>query len=190
MHYRILTAALLLSVAGVASATDLDLNLSDDTAEIGLSQTLQSQQPDTSRVGAAVLFNDDDDVVGSGFWHVTGNLRQGYEPLKFGAGVKAYLANLDAADTTVAALGIGGLLRLEIPQTTVPLAAVVEGHIAPAITTTGQGEGVEELIGRLEARFARNATAYIGYRYLNFEVNHHRDRRVDNGFLVGLRLGF
>lgn len=190
MRLKYVLAVLSLSVAGTASATDLDLNLGGDTAEIGLHQTLSAQAPDTTRVGGSVLFNDEDDIVGSGYLQVIGNLDQGFQPLKFGAGVKAYAADLDAADTTTGALGIGGLLRLDIAQTEVPLAVVAEGYVAPDITSTGRGQGVTELTGRFEARFARNATAYVGYRYLEFDVDNASDQDVDDDFLVGLRLSF
>lgn len=190
MWQRILIAAALAGIAGHASAAELDLSLSDDTAEIGVLGNPRAGNMDENRAGAALFFNDDSDIVGSGFWHVTGRLRQGFEPLKFGAGVKGYLADLDAADTTVGALALGGSLRLDIPNMQVPLAASVQGHIAPDITTTGRGDGMVELVSRLEARFARSASAYVGYRYLRFDLDNARDPRLDTNFHVGLRMQF
>lgn len=190
MRLQSALAALLLGVAGHAGATDLDLNLGSDTAEIGVRQPLKAQTPDTTRVGGSLLFNDESDIVGSGYLQVIGNLDQGFQPLKFGAGIKGYAADLDDADTTIGAVGIGGLLRLDIPQTEVPLAVVTEGYVAPDITSTGRGEGVLDLTARFEARFARNATAYVGYRYLEFDVDSANDREVDDDLMVGLRLSF
>ncbi|MES1943636.1 YfaZ family protein [Salinisphaera sp. PC39] len=190
MWQRILIAAALAGTAGHAAAMDLDLSLSDETAEIGVVGNPQTGASDRAEAGAALFFTDDSDFVGSGFWHITGRLREGFEPLKFGAGVKVYGADLDAADTTVGALALGGSLRYDIPNLQVPLAATVQGHMAPDITTTGRGDGMTELVGRVEARFARTASAYVGYRYLRFDVEHARDARLDTNFHVGLRMQF
>lgn len=190
MWQRIFIIAAAAAFAGPAAALDFDINLSSDTAEIGVSGSPAPGNVDDTRAGAAVFFNDDDDVVGSGFFHVTGRPREGFEPLKFGAGVKAYAADLDAADTTVGALALGGSLRLDMPGAPVPLAVSVQAHAAPDITTSGRGEGMVELVSRLEARFARSASAYVGYRYLRFDLERARDRRLDTGFHIGLRMAF
>lgn len=190
MWQRIFIVTALAGAAGPAAALDFDINLGSDTAELGVVGAPGPGGVDETRAGAAVFFTDDSDVVGSGFWHVTGRLRDGVEPLKFGAGVKAYAADLDAADTTVGALALGGSLRLDIPATEVPLAASIQAHAAPDITTSGRGDGMVELLGRLEARFARSASVYVGYRYLRFDLERARDRRLDTNFHVGLRMGF
>lgn len=186
----IIATGLLLGFAGSAAATGVSLNLGDDTAEISVRQELDLQQPDELRVGASLLFNEADDLVGTANLQVIGDLQPGFRALKYGAGFKAYVADLDATDTTIGALGIGGLVRLDIPQTAVPLAVVLEGYFAPEITNTGRGEGVIDLTARFEVRFARNATAYIGYRYLEFDVENAGGHEVDDDFLVGLRLTF
>lgn len=185
-----LAAALLLSFAGQAAATSVGLSLGDDTAALNIRQELNWQEPDDTRVGASILFNEADDLVGSGSLQVIGDLRPGFSAVKYGAGIKAYVADLDAADTTIGALGIGGLLRFDIPQTRVPLAVVLQGYYAPEITNTGSGEGVVDLSARFEIRFARSATAYVGYRYLAFDVENVGNHEVDDDFMVGLRLSF
>lgn len=190
MWQRISIIVALAGFAGQAAALDFDINVSGDTAEIGVIGDPAPGNIDDTRAGAAVFFNDDDDVAGSGFFHVTGRLREGFEPIKFGAGVKAYVADLDAADTTVGALALGGSLRLDMPGAPVPMAISVQAHAAPEITTSGHGDGMVEVLSRLEARFARSASAYIGYRYLRFDLENARDRRLDTGFHVGLRMAF
>lgn len=186
----VVSAALFLCFSGPALATSVGLNLGDDTAEFNVSQKLDAQELDDMRVGGSLLFNDNDDFVGSGYLQVIGDLRPGFSALKYGAGFKAYVADLDGPDTTFGAVGLGGLVRLDIPQVTVPMAVVLEGYFAPEITTAGRGEGVLDLTARFELRFARSATAYVGYRYLEFEVDRFDDYEVDDDFLIGLRLSF
>lgn len=190
MRLKFVVAALLLIAAGQAAATEVGLNLGDDTAQLTVSQALNTSNLDDIRVGGSVLFNDADDFLGAGFLQVIGDLQPGFSALKYGAGFKAYVAALDGPDTTIGAVGIGGLLRLDIPQTPVPMAVVLEGYFAPEITSTGSGEGLLDLTARYELRFARSATAYIGYRFLEFDVEGVGDYEVDDDFLIGLRLSF
>lgn len=192
MRFRTGFAALLLGLgfAGQAAAMDIGLNLGQDTAELSLRQELSVRSPDETRIGASLLFNETGDVVGSGYVEVLGDLRPGFQALSYGAGIKGYVARLDDADTTLGAVGLGGMLRLDIPQTTIPMALVLEGYVAPDITTTGRGEGVIDLTARYEFRFARSATAYVGYRYMEIDLGDAGDHQVDNDFLIGIRLSF
>lgn len=190
MLRRPLVGIALLVATSTAAATDLDLSLGTDVAEIGLSETLKTDRAGNVRAGGAFLFNDGDDLVGSGFLHVLGHPQRNATPLSFGAGIKAFAADLDRADTTVAALGIGGSARLEAPTTRLPLAFTLSGHYAPDIVTTGSGDSVTELIGRVSMEIAPAASAYVGYRYLEFALDDHDDRDVDDDFHVGLRLSF
>lgn len=179
-----------LGLVGQATATDVGLNLGDDTAELNLRQELSVRSPDETRVGASLLFNEVGDVIGSGYIQVLGDLQPGFQALSYGAGIKGYGARLDDADTTLGAVGLGGMLRLDIPQTSIPMALVVEGYVAPDITTSGRGEGLVDLMARYEFRFARSASAYIGYRYMEIDLGGASDYEVDDDFLVGIRLSF
>lgn len=190
MRNKLVVFVLLAGMACIASAGNLDVQLSNHTAQIGVSQALSTQTPDSSRVGAALFYNHDNDIIGSASFHILGNLRPGFEPLKFGAGVKVYAGHLHRPDVTTAALALGGMLRMDIPQTVIPLAVVAEAHYAPPITSTGQGDGVLDVSARLEARFARHASAYVGYRYFRFELDHASHHDPATNFMVGVRLGF
>lgn len=187
MRRVLLPIALSIALLPAAHASDLELSLSDDTAELMFTVPTENFGLQDGRVGAGVLFNDDDDYIGQLSLESIGRVSQS---LSFNVGIKGYAGQLDDPDDDVTAIGIGGGIRVGL-ATQIPLAVLVNGFLAPDILSFGDAEGLKEFEARLEAGFARNAAAFIGYNLFEVEVeNRRRDVEVQDGVNVGVRLSF
>lgn len=189
MLQRCLITCALITTATAASAQELELTLNDDLAEGVIAQRSASDNGQSSRYGGGLLFNDASDLVGSLFLHVNNEIEGQWQPWTLGVGGKLYGADLDRSSETVAALALGGTARVGIP-TEIPLAVTGSAHISPNITTSGDADRVTELQLRLEAEVVRGADVYLGYRYLQFDMDNARDEEVDDSLHAGLRLQF
>ncbi|RLK46535.1 YfaZ precursor [Alkalispirillum mobile] len=191
MIRKLMIATLALAAASGVSARELDIGLSDEVAEVNFSMPAgEPFEASQGRWGLGFMYNDDDDYVASGSLSVLGHAREGYRPVQFGAGVKAYGARLDRPSKSVGGVGVGASARFGIP-TDVPLAVVVSGTVAPKVTTFGDADRITDLTGRLEAQITDAAHLFAGYRYLRFNMERGlRDERVADGFQIGVRLRF
>jgi hypothetical protein len=178
------TAASLLLAAN-AQAADLELRLTDDAGELEYLTASETVGLQNGRLGVGVLFNEADDVIGQLRLESIGRVS---ESLSFQVGVKGYVGDLDRADETLTAIGIGGGVRFSLASQ-IPLSLVLSGFVAPDVLTFGDLEGVLELETRLEAQLTPNAAAFIGYDFFEADVG-PRDVDVQDGLSVGVRLGF
>lgn len=189
MLRRALIAALIAGGTATAQAQEVDLVLSDEMAEAVLADRTSQGSNQSSRYGGGVLYNQDDDLLGSLFLMVNNEIEGRWQPVTFGLGGKLYGASLERSDETVGALAIGGNVGIGIPAG-IPMAIAVQGFISPNITTGGDADRVTEAQIRLEAEVLRGAQAFLGYRQIKFHMDGHRDERVDDGLHAGLRLRF
>lgn len=189
MIRRLALATMLAAATFSANATDLGVALNNDMAEVTLKTERTGTRIQGAEIGAGVLFNQDDDVVGSALFHVTNNNGQRWQPLILGVGLKAYGIHLDEADKNVGALGLGGSATIGIPAH-LPMDIYLAGHYAPDILASGDGKGVVEALARYEVGITKGASAFVGYRLLRVNLDHHSDVKVDDSFHVGLKLTF
>ena len=189
MRQRLIFALLLAGAAGTTQATELELSLSDEMAELLLADRSTQGASQSVRYGGSFLFNDNSDLAGSLFLTVNNEIEGRWQPVTFGVGTKLFGADLDTSGESIAALAVGGNVGIGIPAA-IPLAAVFQGYISPNITTSGDADRVTEGHVRLEAEIVSGAHAFVGYRQIKFHMDEFRDARVDDGFHGGLRLRF
>lgn len=189
MFRRALIAAMIVGGTATAQAQEVDLVLSDEMAEAVLADRTSQGSNQSSRYGGGVLYNEDDDLLGSLFLMVNNEVEGRWQPVTLGVGAKLYGASLERSDETVGALAVGGNIGIGIPAG-IPMAVAVQGFISPNITTGGDADRVTEAQIRLEAEVVRGAQAFVGYRQIKFHMDGHRDERVDDGLHAGLRLRF
>ena len=190
MLKRIVIAGLLTIWATAPGARELDINIQDEAAEIGYFVPPPGDtEVDDTRLGGSVFFNTDDDLVLSGVAHVQGPPAEGFSPLQFGAGAKAYGAYVSEPSSMVAAIGLSGSSRLTIPAQ-IPQALVLKAHVAPKITAFGDLDRVFEGVVRYKLEFTPRATAYLGYRYKRFYMDDNSDQTLDDRAHLGIRIAF
>ncbi|MCF6282114.1 MAG: YfaZ family protein [Candidatus Polarisedimenticolaceae bacterium] len=170
-------------------AAGLDLRLSDESAEFTYLFQSSSFYSGGADVGAGVFFNNDDDLMLSLSWVVSGQGLGESEALSYGVGVKGYGMNIDDLEQDGGAVAIGGQLRYLIPGQ-VSVAVIGEGFISPKITSGGDVDKVVEFRIAAEFEVNKDTSAYIGYRSLEVDLDEKSDYEMDKTLHVGIRLGF
>ncbi len=176
-------------VSNQAQATGLDLRLADETAEIIYLTESSTFGYGGADVGIGLLFNEEDDYMFSASAMITGHGAGNNRPLQFGAGVKLVFASLDNPDEEAGALAIGGQIRYVIPSST-PVAFLVEGFIAPEITSFSEADQYTEYRVAFELEVTPSTRAYIGYRNIEFDLDRLGDYEVDDEAHLGVRIEF
>jgi len=188
-HAMLLTTTAALATVSTSQAADVELSLSDSMAELLLADRITNTETQGTRYGGSFMFNDDSDLLGTAFLGVSNRGSGRWQPVTFGVGGKAFLADLDRPGKTVGALGLGGDISVGIPAN-IPMAVVFQAYLSPNITTTGNAKRVTEAMVRLEAEVTRGAHAFIGYRQIKVRSDDFRDVNVDDGLHAGIRLRF
>lgn len=172
-----------------AYGAGFDLSLSDETAYPRFLTDSSSLGYGGADIGAGAFFNEEDDWLLTGNMLVTNNPGSD-NPWQFGAGAKAYYGEVDTFDDDVGALAIGGLVRYTVPAET-PIGLVAEGYAAPGITSFGEADDFHELNLRAEVEIVPSTRAYVGYRWLESDLDGPgRDYELDDNIHVGIRVFF
>ena len=181
--------ALLLVTSATASANDLEVALSSETAQFTFRSDSSLIGWGGSDLGLGLFYNDESDFVLQGSLL---QMRQASEetPLTFGVGVKGYLGSLDDADEDIFAFAIGGEVRYTIPGT-MPMAAYGRAFYAPKITRFGDTETVLDYTIGFQIEALPQTIAFIGIRHFEVETEDEDDYELDDDNLhVGVRLTF
>lgn len=186
MRRILLSAAVSLAFASSAQAGALEIGLGDDSAELFLTAPTGPYGFEDGQAGAGVAFNEDDDIVGQLSLEKIGRIS---ESLRFNVGVKGYFGDMDRADETFSAVGVGGSVRFGLASS-IPMGLILRGYIAPSVLSFSGAEGVTELDARVEAEFARSAAAFVGYSFMEVDLEGRGDVEVRDGLNVGVRLNF
>lgn len=189
-----MTAVLALSLlASQVHARGVDLRLADKTAEILYLTESSTFGYGGADIGFGWLFNENDDYMFSASMMVSGHGAGNNRALKFGVGGKLVFAMLDDrpgnADEEFGGLAIGGQVRYVIPSST-PVAFLVEGFVAPEITSFSGAQQYTEFRVAVELEVTPSARAYIGYRNAQFELDGGTDIELDDDPHVGIRIEF
>ena len=179
----------LLSVQNIY-ANGVDLKLADETAELLYLTESSTFGYGGADIGIGLFFNENDDWMVSAVAMVSGNSASNERSLQFGVGVKLLLASLDVLSEDVGALGLAGQVRYVIPSQT-PIAFLLEGVIAPEVTSFSGAEQYTEYRFAVELEVTPSARAYIGYRNIEIELDTAgADVEIDDEVHLGIRLEF
>ncbi len=113
----------------------------------------------------------------------------GERALELGVGVGLYAAFLDDADAKAFALALTGGASYRVPWT-YPTTFAAELSFAPDVSTLEDGERIVDVLARSEVELSPYATAFVGLRYVEIELEGGGDRKVDDSVHFGVRLGF
>ena len=188
---KLIAASVLLFASTGVFAGGLDLALSDETANLAFLFNPPGVEVSHAQVGIGVLYNDADDLLFHASVLALGPGRYDGRFFRLGAGVKIYAGDLDGLDETIGALAIGGRLGIPIVRDNAnPVDAVVEGYFAPGITSAGDTESLMEWAARIQVEIVPSARAYLGYRFVEADVEDIGDVEIDDNFHVGISIDF
>ena len=183
----IITAAF---AATQAHAAGVDIKLGNDSAEMTYLTKSSTFGYGGLDIGMGAFFNEDDDLQLNLSGMVTGSSAGNNRALKFGVGAKLSMANLDLIDEDVGALALGLQVRYLFPSST-PVALLAEGFVAPSITSFSGAERYYEYRFAVELEVTPSARAYLGYRYMEYEMEAGYDYdEMDGQGHLGVRFDF
>jgi hypothetical protein len=198
MVRRLILASLLVFITSGSYATGIDIRVGDEAAQFEYLFDSDAQIGiGGADVGAALFFNENDDIALTLGVMVSGSSAGKNRALQFGAGAKLYAAQLDRSpgdvdddDETVAGLGIGGKVSYIFPSRT-PMAISGELYYAPDITSFGDNKNILDAQIRFELEVAPSTRLYVGYRRLESELEYSgEDYELDDSGHVGVRFSF
>jgi hypothetical protein len=172
-----------------AQANDFEAALSNETAQFTFRSDSSLIGWGGADMGLGLFYNEDSDFVGQ-FSLLQMRQASQQNPLTFGVGVKAYLGSLDDINADVGGLAIGGQIRYTFAGT-MPMAAYLEAHYAPAITSFGDADAIIDYQLGFQIEALPQTTAFIGMRHLEFDIDNGPDYKADDDNIhLGIRLTF
>jgi hypothetical protein len=188
--YKGLTAgiALTMMLSSGAYAQELDINLSDDTAEfryitpVGLENSFGGTEIDMG-----FLYTTTDDVMGIFGVQVVDEAGSASPGLRVGVGLKGFAGTIDKND--VYAVTLGAQARYTPPAFN-RFAVFGAVHFAPDVVTFGDTERLLYINSRLEYEILPQATVYLGYRKIRANLAGGGDVSIDNGAHLGIQFLF
>ena len=185
------TALTVLAFSNSARADALDINLSNDVAQFQYIAPMGDVGQGKSEGHAGFLYNDKDNVLLDAGVLVS-NDGDSAALASIGIGIKGVAAKIEKNDS--AALALGGQIRIT-PADDRKFAVVARLYFAPDIVTFGDAKKYFEAIVRAEYNIMQNASAYVGYRKITFDVDLPPPAQVteldlDEGIHVGVRIAF
>ncbi len=137
---------------------------------------------------ASFFTNEDEDAL----WHFR-FLRVGDPvadwPFDFGLGMGTYYVLLDTPDEEIPAITLSALGQYSI-EAPYPMRLIADVSFAPDITTFNDGEGLVDFGLGLEVDLSDYVSGFLGYRFLEVEVEGVEDIELDQSLHLGVRLGF
>ncbi|GGE57539.1 hypothetical protein GCM10011533_07590 [Streptosporangium jomthongense] len=186
-------SVLVLSLAAApAFASDLDLSLTNDSVK---GQVNFFGNNDDLQLGAGYTYHEGSRHIGNIDFHAQGRTALGNLPTTAGIGLRGILWDDDniwnRRDADGGAVGLGGFATVNIPE--VPgLSFTGSLHYAPRILSFGDSDDMTSFELRGNYRVIRNAELFVGYRYLNTELDFptEPDINLDEGVLAGMKIFF
>ncbi|HID80777.1 MAG TPA: hypothetical protein EYH06_09485 [Chromatiales bacterium] len=188
MHKKYWLIAILFFMSSIAYAVDLEIALSEDTANIEVSTESDTFGFSGSDLNAGLFFNDDDDFAIYAGLLVDGT-PAGDQPFTYGLGGKIYYIDTDIPNATTTAIALGAGMKYHIPAR-MPMAVGADLYFAPDITAFGDADSVLDFRVRFEMDVLPNATAFVGYRKFEIDLDKGGDYELDDNPHLGIRFQF
>ncbi len=188
MYRRVSFVFTIFIVSLSVQANDLEIALSDETAQFTFTADTGSVGNGGGRLSLGGFFNEEDDIAATLGFMVTG-LPAGRTPFAFGLGAKAYATHIDDIDDEFYALALGARMRYTFPSNT-PMHIAGDVHYAPDITTSNDADGLLDVVLRFEIEFIPGTSGFVGYRLFELQSDVGSDYEFDDNLHLGVRLNF
>lgn len=168
----------------LVQANDVSLRISDDSVHTQVNLSPNSAEID---FGAGYMYHEGSRHIINLDVHAKGQTAIGNLPTTAGVGVQA--TGFDDNSIDGGALGLGGFARVNLPS--VPGLAF-EGalHYAPSILSFGDADDLTRVRAQVNYRVIQNADVFLGYHYLNTDLENGADVTLDKGIFAGMKLLF
>lgn len=182
-------AAVMCVSSMAASAQQIDLSMSNDTALLSYTMPISYSPAGRTDADFGVLYTEDNDLMIMAGIAMSGEAGSQVPGLDGGVGFKFYGLSMDnGAD--IGAVTIGGMLRYVLPGLN-RVGLVGSLNYAPNITTVGDADRLWDFNARVEFEVLPAAIVYLGYRDVGarMEINKF-DIDMDKGAHIGLKMSF
>lgn len=177
----------LFSISAPAFADAVDVNFRDNSAQI---QYIASMGRDTlgkADMHAGVLFVDKRNLLFDLGITVKDEVGSNAPGVTVGVGIKGTTGKAQNYDA--AALAIGGIVRYA-PFSDSRFGISGQFYLSPNILTFGEADRYVETSVKLDYEIIPQASAYLGYRRVNFGLENRPDVRLEEGAHVGVKIMF
>ncbi|MEM7307776.1 MAG: hypothetical protein AAF682_13945 [Planctomycetota bacterium] len=134
-----------------------------------------------------LLFNDEDDYALAGQLMRFGQPESDL-PIELGVGVGLYLISVDKPDSSAYAVSLNGSASYSIPAE-FPTTFSLQLALAPKITSFSDGEGLLDLLARVEFELSEYATGFLGFRLFEVDLDDESGYELDDQVHLGVRVG-
>ena len=171
------------TVPGPEPESALEFALSDASVQLALERPMR-RGGGMLRLGA--LGTEDDDLAFSAHFLRTGPLAA--SGFTFGAGLGAYAVFVDRPDRDAYAIALSGAAAYGFDVGSLPAEVGVAASYAPDVTTFDDGDGLFDGLVRLQVDLNDFAAAFVGYLFLEVELDGRSDADVEDRLHLGIRL--
>lgn len=187
MSLRPLIAALLLAGSAPAMAQTFDINLGNHAAKLTYVAPMGKQGFGRGQVDGSVLFTDNDNLMASVGFGVTGEAGTGSPGLLAGVGARLY--GVTTKNNDLAALALGARLSFAPPP--MPRLRIGgEVNYAPNIVTFIDGSRLLDANVYIGYEIFQDAVAYVGVRRIKAGIDNGPDVTIAKGAFLGVSLNF
>lgn len=180
----VIGTAALLGTTSLASAGNLDIQVSKNSASIDAQ--LRPEKAEW-RAGAGYLYHEGSRHLANIDFHAVGETALGNLPATVAVGVKTNVFDENHFDG--GAVMIGGDVRLNLPD--VPgLSVETTAHYAPPILSFNDADGMFEFGAQVNYRIIPKADVYVGYQIINADIDPGSHITLDEGGFAGIRIHF
>jgi len=189
MLKKLAIAISLLTLSTQANARGIDFKLGSEMAELTYLTESSTFGYGGADIGFGVLFTEDSDYQVNAKLLISGNPAGNNKSLQFGVGGKLLFVEIDATNENVGALAIAGQIRYIIPSST-PIAFRIGAAFAPSITSFSGADAFGEFEVAIELEVTPSASAYLGYRKIQYDFEGGGEFELDDAAHVGIKFEF
>jgi hypothetical protein len=188
MKLRFWLLVTLCAISMTARADHAELYLSDEALQGRFAAGADLIGLREGDLAAELFVNEQDDFLGTLGLDFTGR-PAGVTPWMFSAGPKLYGAALDIDDDNFLAVAIGAKADYALPVGR-PVFLSGQFYYAPKITTVGDADDLMDFIFRIEMEFIERVMGFVGYRFLEADLEGGDDHELDDDIHIGARFIF
>jgi YfaZ precursor len=187
---RTLITLSLILLSTAASAQRLDINLKQDSARFSYITLIGGSTFGRTELNAGLLYNEDGNKVANIGLQVIDMAGSKTPGLELGVGPRFYYLKHNNADSSAAAIALGGQLRYKIPSVQ-RLSLIGKLFYAPSITTTLDADSMYELGMGASYELLPTANIYVHYRRIRADFTKGVGKEnIDSGVVVGVNFTF
>ena len=185
----LIVSILIFGISSTVNAGDVELAVGEEAIDVNVSMRSDLFESDKNDLQFGVFFNKEPDIVVSGGLMVP-DLLSDMLPnmLSLTVGGKAYFARFTGNNESFSlAPGVGA--RLTIPLG-IPMHLACSFFYSPEILIFGDTKRMSDFTARYEIEIYKQATVFIGYRRLRYDLENSGKLDVDDDFHIGVRIKF